>query len=136
MKKLFFILFIIPIICFGQVYEMVNVNETLCGKQTFKLKHKDPLFVEVDGEIYSKENEIVLDEFCQHKKSLKVDGKLFTGIVYSEYPNGQLKYEMLYKNGTPSNKWFKYFDSQGKTIFNIKITPTKVKWNSENSYVE
>lgn len=126
MKKIIVLMLLtIPFFTFGQ--ERINVNETICDGWTYKLESTKS--IEVDSETYVKE--IVLDEFCQQKKSLKVNGELFTGIVYSEYPNGQLKYEMLYKKGTPSKKnSFKYYDEQGNILYSIRIKGRTVYTNN------
>ena len=85
----------------------------------FKLEH------DCDGWFYElallEDSDVILDKFCVPKKSLKFKGELFTGVVFSAYPNGQLKYEMTYKRGTPSKKLFKYFDEQGNMMYEIRI---------------
>ena len=64
-------------------------------------------------------DDIIVFEFCS--KRVFVDTKQpVSGIVYETYSNGNVKYQMTYKNGKYDGKWNLCYDFNGEDLGKIK----------------
>tara|TARA_B100001250_G_C19107459_1_gene489603 strand:+ start:36 stop:455 length:420 start_codon:yes stop_codon:yes gene_type:complete len=115
------ILFLLPIFLFGQ--ESYHNNQTICGKK----KGKTPTFdIDEWSEEYIlglQQEPTIIQSFCVYKRHKDTNEKV-TGIVYEEYPNGNLKYEIFYKNGRVKG-WGNYYNSDGSLYCQYKY---KSQW--------
>ncbi len=110
MRKLLLILFIIPFQLYCQ--ERLSVNSTKCmdttnNRNTFEIK-KTGNWVELEDGSKKYVQGDVIQKFCVYRQ--KSNGEPITGIIYDKYSNGDLKYEIEYKNGKVLNKWFIYYN--------------------------
>ena len=106
----------LPIFLLGQ--DSYNNNQTTCGDKKgitpmFQLNEKQS-----SEDFLSGKEPIVIQSFCVYKKHKNTNKKV-TGTVYEKYPNGNLKYEMFYKNGRVKG-WGNYYNPDGSLLCKIK----------------
>tara|TARA_Y100000813_G_C23896529_1_gene227528 strand:+ start:117 stop:455 length:339 start_codon:yes stop_codon:yes gene_type:complete len=81
--------------------------DTTNNRNTFEIK-KTGNWVELEDGSKKYVQGDVIQKFCVYRQ--KSNGEPITGIIYDKYSNGDLKYEIEYKNGKVLNKWFIYYN--------------------------
>jgi hypothetical protein len=138
MRQLLLLLLIIPLQSFSQ--EIIHVNSTQCldkksrPSNTFVVREIGK-YTTIGG-VKSYVQGDVLQEFCVYRQNN--NGEPLTAIIYDEYSNGDLKYEIEYKKGKIVNQWFVYY-TRYENQYNHKVkhrdnifgTVTKSKCNRD-----
>ena len=113
-------------------------NEVLTSNKSLTVCAKDANYFYIDAsddensflsntELLSFEDgTFLIAEFCD-KRIFSKSGKPVNEKVTERYSNGQIKYEMNYKNGKYDKKWIEFYDYDGNLRTTIKETKYKSK---------